>query len=155
MNLKKKQNNLQFKRIKYMKKHIWFVSESGKASSRCHQSSALPKLFPVPLTIVGVENKRPVRLTYQPRASSNFLSEQTSHQHSVSNTFLLEQISTSHQPPAKRTGRKYSAIFFTGHRETKVPPKLYHHRCRLGDYTNVCTVAMTSKCSAILHGSVV
>jgi hypothetical protein len=32
------------------------------------------------------------------------LSEQTSHQQSVSNTFLSEQTSTSHQPPAKRTG---------------------------------------------------
>jgi hypothetical protein len=47
---------------------------------------------------------RPVRLAYQPPASSTFLSEQTSHQQSASSTFLSEQISTSHQPPAKRTG---------------------------------------------------
>jgi hypothetical protein len=46
----------------------------------------------------------PVRLAYQPPASSTFLSEQTSHQQSASSTFLSEQISTSHQPPAKRTG---------------------------------------------------
>jgi hypothetical protein len=37
-------------------------------------------------------------LAYQPPANSNFLSGQTSHQQPVSNTFLLEQISTSHQP---------------------------------------------------------
>jgi hypothetical protein len=43
-------------------------------------------------------------LAYQPPASSNFLSEQISHQQLASSTFLSEQISTSHQPPAKRTG---------------------------------------------------
>jgi hypothetical protein len=47
---------------------------------------------------------RPVRLAYQPPVSSNFLSEQTSHQQPANSTFLSEQISTSHQPPAKRTG---------------------------------------------------
>jgi hypothetical protein len=47
---------------------------------------------------------QPVRSAYQPPASSTFLSEQTSHQQSASSTFLSEQISTSHQPPAKRTG---------------------------------------------------
>jgi hypothetical protein len=49
-------------------------------------------------------NFRPVRLAYQPPASSTFLSEQTSHQQPASSTFLSEQISISHQPPAKRTG---------------------------------------------------
>jgi hypothetical protein len=48
--------------------------------------------------------QQPVRSAYQPPASSTFLSEQTSHQQSASSTFLSEQISTSHQPPAKRTG---------------------------------------------------
>jgi hypothetical protein len=43
-------------------------------------------------------------LAYQPLASSTFLSQQTSNQQSADNTFLSEQISTSHQPPAKRTG---------------------------------------------------
>jgi hypothetical protein len=43
-------------------------------------------------------------LAYQPPASSTFLSEQTSHQQPASSTFLSEQTSTSHQPPAKRTG---------------------------------------------------
>jgi hypothetical protein len=38
---------------------------------------------------VDYKNIRPVRLAYQPPTSS---------------TFLSEQISTSHQPPAKRTG---------------------------------------------------
>jgi hypothetical protein len=44
------------------------------------------------------------RLAYQPPASSTFLSEQISHQQSTSGTFFSEQTSTSHQPPAKRTG---------------------------------------------------
>jgi hypothetical protein len=52
----------------------------------------------------GIE--QPVRSAYQPSASSTFISEQTSHQQSASSTFLSEQISTSHQPPAKRTGWK-------------------------------------------------
>jgi hypothetical protein len=47
---------------------------------------------------------QPVRLAYQPPASSTFLSEQTSHQQPASSTFLSEQISTGNQPPAKRTG---------------------------------------------------
>jgi hypothetical protein len=47
---------------------------------------------------------QPVRSAYQPPASSTFLSEQTSHQQPASSTFLSEQISTSHQPPANRTG---------------------------------------------------
>jgi hypothetical protein len=47
---------------------------------------------------------RLVRLAYQPSARSTFLSEQTSHQQPASSTFLSEQTSTSHQPPAKRTG---------------------------------------------------
>jgi hypothetical protein len=51
----------------------------------------------------GVRVRRPVRLAYQPPASSTFLSEQTSHQQSSSSTFLSEQISNNHQPPAKRT----------------------------------------------------
>jgi hypothetical protein len=43
-------------------------------------------------------------LAYQPPASSTFLSQQTSHQQPASSTFLSEQTSTSHQPPANRTG---------------------------------------------------
>jgi hypothetical protein len=45
-----------------------------------------------------------VRLVSQPPSSSTFLSEQTSHQQPANITFLSQQISTSHQPPAKRTG---------------------------------------------------
>jgi hypothetical protein len=52
-----------------------------------------------------IQSWQPVRLAYQPPASSTFLSEQISHQQPASSTFLLEQTSTSHQPPAKRTGR--------------------------------------------------
>jgi hypothetical protein len=47
----------------------------------------LPKL-----TIVD----RPVRLAYQPPASSTFLSQQISHQQPASSTLLSEQTSTSH-----------------------------------------------------------
>jgi hypothetical protein len=45
-----------------------------------------------------------LRSAYQPPANGTFLSEQTRHQQSASSIFLSEQISTSHQPPAKRTG---------------------------------------------------
>jgi hypothetical protein len=47
---------------------------------------------------------QPVRLAYQPPASSTFLSQQTSYQQPASSTFLSEETSTNHQPPAKRTG---------------------------------------------------
>jgi hypothetical protein len=40
-------------------------------------------------------NPRPVRLAYQPPASSTFLSEQISHQQPASSTLLSEQTSTS------------------------------------------------------------
>jgi hypothetical protein len=58
----------------------------------------------VTIDVGGAGLCRPVRLAYQPPASSTFLSEQTRHQQTASSTFLSEQISTSHQPPAKRTG---------------------------------------------------
>jgi hypothetical protein len=59
----------------------------------------------------GRTKHRPVRLAYQPPASSTFLSQQTSHQQPASSTLLLEQTSTSHQPPANRTGWHH---LFTG-----------------------------------------
>jgi hypothetical protein len=37
-------------------------------------------------------------------ATSTFLSQQTSHQQPASSILLSEQISTSYQPPANRTG---------------------------------------------------
>jgi hypothetical protein len=49
-------------------------------------------------------NEQRVRSAYQLPASSTFLSEQISHQQPASSTFLSQQTSTSHQPPAKRTG---------------------------------------------------
>jgi hypothetical protein len=70
---------------------------------------------------------RPVRLAYQSPASSiflsdqtsheqpasrTFLSDQTSHEQPASRTFLSEQTSTSHQPPAKRTGWWYFLFLF-------------------------------------------
>jgi hypothetical protein len=51
-------------------------------------------------TITSYHQPRPVRLAYQPPASSTFLSEQTSHQQPANSTFLSEQTSISHQQPA-------------------------------------------------------
>jgi hypothetical protein len=49
-----------------------------------------------------LSDEQPVRLAYQPPASSTFLSQQTNHQQPASSTFLSEQTSTSHQPPNER-----------------------------------------------------
>jgi hypothetical protein len=49
-------------------------------------------------------NLHHVRLAYQPSTSSTLLSQQTRHQQPASITLLSEQTSTSHQPPANRTG---------------------------------------------------
>jgi hypothetical protein len=68
-----------------------------------------------------------VRSAYQPPASSTFLSGQTSHQQSASSTFLSEQISTSHQPPAKRTGCRFWEDLWIGKEPVKVKfPSLYN-----------------------------
>jgi hypothetical protein len=58
---------------------------------------------------------RSIRLAYQPPTSSTFLLEQINHQQSAHNTFLSEQISTSHQPPAKQTGyyRKNAHLYWS------------------------------------------
>jgi hypothetical protein len=56
------------------------------------------------LNVCPMAKVQPVRLAYQPPASSIFLSEQTSHQQPASSIFLSEKISTSYQPPAKQTG---------------------------------------------------
>jgi hypothetical protein len=66
--------------------------------------NTLIKKEPLKTILVMFCYHRPVRLAYQPPANSTFLSEQTSHQQPTSSTFLSEQTSTSHQPPAKRTG---------------------------------------------------
>jgi hypothetical protein len=58
---------------------------------------------------------QPVRSAYQPPASSTFLSEQTSHQQPVSSTLLSEQTSSSHQPPANRTGCIYGCWVLKGY----------------------------------------
>jgi hypothetical protein len=67
-------------------------------------------------------NNRPVRLAYQPPASSTFLSEQISHQQPANNTFLSEQTSTStsHQPPANRTGMFIRNFFLKRISEGKI-----------------------------------
>jgi hypothetical protein len=49
-------------------------------------------------SVVVEHQSYPVRLAYQPRVSSTFLSKQTSHQQPASSTFLSEQTSTRHQP---------------------------------------------------------
>jgi hypothetical protein len=54
-----------------------------------------------------------ILLAYQPPANSTFLSEQTNHQQPIDNTFHLEQISTIHQPPVKRTGWTWPPPPFT------------------------------------------
>jgi hypothetical protein len=53
----------------------------------------------------GQKDRQLVCLAYHPLANNAFLSEQTSHPSPTSNTFLSEQISTSNQPPPKRTDR--------------------------------------------------
>jgi hypothetical protein len=63
-------------------------------------------------------------LAYQPPASSTFLSKQTSHQQPASSTFLSQQISTSHQPPAKRTGWLFG-------RQGSAEIKLISEKCKL------------------------
>jgi hypothetical protein len=70
-------------------------------------------------------NQRPVRLAYQPPATSTFLSEQINHQQSGSSTFLSEQISTSHQPPAKRTGCKASSSTILPKHASQQPSTVY------------------------------
>jgi hypothetical protein len=49
-----------------------------------------------------MSNLHPIRLAYQPPASSTFISEQTSHQQPASSSFFSKQISTSRQPPANK-----------------------------------------------------
>jgi hypothetical protein len=55
------------------------------------------------LAICSAHHLRPVRLAYQPPASSIFLSEHISHQQPANSTQLSQQTNTSHQPPANRT----------------------------------------------------
>jgi hypothetical protein len=45
-----------------------------------------------------------ITTAYHPPASSTFISEQTNHWQPTSRTLLSQQTSTSHQPPANRTG---------------------------------------------------
>jgi hypothetical protein len=58
--------------------------------------------------------RRPVRLAYQPPASSAFLSEQISHQQPASSTFLSEQISTStsNQPNEQTCKRDVVVVLY-------------------------------------------
>jgi hypothetical protein len=47
------------------------------------------------LFLKDISDMRPVRLAYQPPASSTFLSQQISHQQPANSTFLSEQTSTT------------------------------------------------------------
>jgi hypothetical protein len=62
-------------------------------------------------------SERPVRLAYQPSASSIFLSEQINHQQPASSTFLSQQINTGHQPPTKRTDCRRRTRCLRAHRK--------------------------------------
>jgi hypothetical protein len=53
---------------------------------------------------------QPIRLAYQPPASSTFLSEQISHQQPANSTFLSEQTSTSHQPTERLFDPNYREL---------------------------------------------
>jgi hypothetical protein len=64
------------------------------------------------------KGNHPVRLAYQPPANSTFLSQQISHQQPANSTLLSEQTSTSHQPPANRTGW----ITFSPYFSSVMPP---------------------------------
>jgi hypothetical protein len=68
----------------------------------------LDEIVQITTHVKMVKGKHPVRLAYQPPASSTFLSQQTSYQQPASSTLLSEQTSTNHQPPANRTGSKPS-----------------------------------------------
>jgi hypothetical protein len=69
-----------------------------------HRHTAIHHNSQEPSTMKHKHTSWPVRSAYQPPASSTFLSELTSHQQPANSTFLSQQTSTSHQPPAKRTG---------------------------------------------------
>jgi hypothetical protein len=76
------------------------IYQTGRSEKMKSETDAQ---HPAGITIVD-SSVRSVRSAYQPPANSTFLSEQTSHQQPASSTFLSAQTSTSHQPPAKRTG---------------------------------------------------
>jgi hypothetical protein len=92
--------------------HLSFSSERGRGHATrrvavCRRSAPLPHLAAhrrVPPSLGPHFQLSPVRSAYQPPASSTFLSERTSHQQPASSTLLSEETSTSHQPPANRTG---------------------------------------------------
>jgi hypothetical protein len=86
--------------------NLQIVLLSKKTLNTCQtvRDNLLSGLLNVGEFVFYCPNLRPVRLAYQPPATSTFLSEQISHQQPASSTFLSQQISISHQPPAKRTG---------------------------------------------------
>jgi hypothetical protein len=75
-----------------------FSSSSLSYVSYLHQLGEIPNFVLQTLVLFAW------LISHQPPASSTFLSEQTSHQQPASSTLLSEQTSTSHQPPANRTG---------------------------------------------------
>jgi hypothetical protein len=77
---------------------------------------------------------RPVRLAYLPPSNSTFLSEQIRHRQPANNTFLSEQTSTSHQPPAKRTGKDAHACERPTSNCTPTDDGSIHGRWRYGGW---------------------
>jgi hypothetical protein len=77
------------------RKGLLVADKQGNRALRCTGEGRARSMEP---TSAGVEwlrgweaEQRPVRLAYQPPASSTFLSEQTSHQQPASSTYLSEQ----------------------------------------------------------------
>jgi hypothetical protein len=81
-----------------------YVTE-GEGGGPCPPT--LSRGYPPVQIWTNLTDRRPVGLAYQSPASSTFLSKQTSHRQPATSTFLSQQTSTSHQPPAYRTGCEF------------------------------------------------
>jgi hypothetical protein len=78
---------------------------------KIQSSSAIVMIEVFSLSLSNI--KRPVRLAYQPPASSTFLSQQTGHQQSASSIFLSEQTSTSQTNRLKKGKESIQVIAHT------------------------------------------
>jgi hypothetical protein len=70
-----------------------------------HQSADLRKQRENTICLLGQDDVRPVRLAYQPPASSTFLSEQTSNQPTVLFSQNKPALAISHQPNEQARAR--------------------------------------------------
>jgi hypothetical protein len=94
--LKKSIATFVFSSSKTERKKTFVFSHSRGALNRAFENGTCNCLFQLNTLFAWL-------ISHQP---SVLFSEQTSHQQPASGTFLSEQISTSHQPPAKRTVSK-------------------------------------------------